>query len=95
MSRSYRKHNIIPNAICFSERWDKQNWHRKFRSKIKQICSFRKNDDELTANDFPKEKEVSNDWNFLKDGKSYICKKTIMDDESFYMHHTKDGKLYK
>lgn len=95
MSRSYRKHNVIPCACCKSEKVDKKIWHSRFRSKCKKLCELKKYDDEFCANDFPHFREVSWIWDFSKDGKMYLTKKLVLDSDIFRMHHTRDGKLYK
>jgi hypothetical protein len=64
MSNSKRKHPIIPNCKALSEKPDKQQANRKLRRLVKE---------KLSDIDYqlPVLKEISNKWNWAKDGKSY------------------------
>ena len=96
MSRSYRKKNILPCAVCKSEKGDKKMWHSKYRSKCNQICHTKKMDDDFCANDFPNFREVSNIWNFSKDGKMWIPD-DILNDVRYGCSslHTNKGRICK
>lgn len=65
MSRSKRKTPIVGNAICRSEKEDKQIANRKLRRAQKQAIN---NGDEI----LPLKREKSNVWAFGKDGKHYM-----------------------
>ena len=64
MSRSRRKYKIRGNTTADSEKQSKRKANRKLRRLAKE--SLKKKDDIL-----PELKEVSNRWNFEKDGKTY------------------------
>ncbi|NJB82812.1 hypothetical protein [Wenyingzhuangia aestuarii] len=65
MSRSYRKTKIQGNTVAKSEKEDKQKANRKFRRVVKEKVN-------QLENELPDRREVSNVWNFAKDGKRYI-----------------------
>jgi hypothetical protein len=67
MSRSKKKTPIHGVTKCKSEKKDKKMWHAKFRHTEKQRLKTEDLDDFITTH----EREVSNDWSFGKDGKSY------------------------
>ena len=71
MSRSYKRTPIFGNACCDSEKEDKQLWHRAFRRKTKLALKSG-----LYLPDF---REVSNPWDFGKDGKHYWPEATKKD----------------
>ena len=65
MSRSFRKSSIFGNAGV-SEKQDKRTANRKFR-KINKMLLDNGEEDELLDD----VREVSDNWCFAKDGKSY------------------------
>jgi len=70
MSRSFRKTPISGNAGSPSEKSDKQAWHKKLRRASRAILGSVENIEEDTP-PLPLMNEVSNPWNFAKDGKKY------------------------
>lgn len=73
MSRSKRKIPISGWTAAKSEAQDKQIWHQRMRSAIKNIIRASHNDvDVLEDTLFPTEKDVSNVWAMDKDGKHYV-----------------------
>ena len=64
MSRSKRKNKIRGNTTADSEKQSKQKANRKLRRLTKE--SLKKGNNVL-----PKLREVSDNWNFEKDGKKY------------------------
>lgn len=64
MSRSRKKNPVKGITSADSEKEDKRNANRKFRRKIKQEVN--KGEDQL-----PEIRELSNVWEFDKDGKRY------------------------
>ena len=64
MSNSKRKHPILPNCIAVSEKAEKQLANRKLRRMEKEKLS----DSNYVLLNL---KEVSDIWNWPKDGKSY------------------------
>ena len=67
MSRSRKKVNI--SGMCGnSEKWDKKNWHKRFRRKntIALRNALSKYDIDIV---FPVVREVSDVWRMNKDGK--------------------------
>ncbi len=69
MSRSYRKNKIVGNTKKETEKRDKTIANKRFRRLVK--VRLAKKDDVL-----PLVKEVSNIWQFDKDGKHYYAKIT-------------------
>lgn len=65
MSRSYRKTPITGWTTCESEKWDKKMANRKLRRRT--IDAIRKREEV-----YPELKEVSDIWDFGKDGKQFI-----------------------
>lgn len=69
MARSYKKTPIFGNAKCSSEKQDKRRANRTLRRRVKEILTS------LEQSDFPaplpRLREVSDAWDFGKDGKSY------------------------
>jgi hypothetical protein len=66
MSNSYRKTPIIGTTTADSEKKDKQIANRRLRSKVKQL---------LKLGDYdwlPTIRDVSNVWDFAKDGKRFF-----------------------
>ncbi|PQV63870.1 hypothetical protein B1R32_10877 [Abditibacterium utsteinense] len=63
MSRSRRKTPVCGNCVCRSERSEKISWHRKMR---REIASRLRQSEEVLM---PLDKEVSDIWDFGKDGK--------------------------
>ena len=68
MSRSYRKTPITGTTTAKSEKKDKRIANRRYRRKCDQAL---RNEEEM-----PVLNEVSNVWEFAKDGKSYYYDKT-------------------
>ncbi|PKH51257.1 hypothetical protein CXF68_11455 [Tenacibaculum sp. Bg11-29] len=64
MSRSKKKNKIHGNTTAKSEKENKQDANRKLRRTTKQKVSS-------GETILPKLREVSNIWNFNKDGKTY------------------------
>ncbi|PKD17621.1 hypothetical protein APR41_05265 [Salegentibacter salinarum] len=64
MSRSKRKTPILPNCTATSEKAEKQKANRKLRRIVKEKLA-------ITDENFPHIKEISDSWNWEKDGKSY------------------------
>lgn len=64
MSRSKRNTPILPNCKAASEKAEKQKANRKLRRIVKEKLAV--SDEEL-----PQKKEISDSWNWGKDGKSY------------------------
>ena len=64
MSRSKRKIPIFPNCKASSEKSEKQKANRKLRRIVKEKLA-------LTDKELPQKKEISDIWNWGKDGKSY------------------------
>ena len=64
MSNSKRKLPILPNCLSVSEKAEKQLANRKLRRLVKERLSDSKYE-------LPDLKEVSSNWNWPKDGKSY------------------------
>jgi len=67
MSRSFRKNSIIGITTCESEKQAKKIANRRFR----RITNIRI---QIRKFDFPLIREISNIWNFGKDGKQYLKK---------------------
>ncbi len=67
MSRSKKKHPIHGLAGCRSEKKDKKAWHSRFRHTEKQRLKTEDLDEFITTH----ENDVSNVWDFAKDGKTY------------------------
>ena len=64
MSRSRKKTPITGNCKCRSERRDKQEWHSRFRSAVKQVLAA-----DPIAEIYPHEDDIGNVWSMAKDGK--------------------------
>lgn len=70
MSRSRRKTPIHGNTTASTERWDKQEWHSRFRSKERQklhILLTKIEHEHITTHYL----EVSDTWGMAKDGRHY------------------------
>jgi hypothetical protein len=72
MSRSYRHTPIFGTTICDSEKSDKRLANRRLRRKMNETP-----DEEDAV--VPLKREVSNVWDFAKDGKGYWDKATKKD----------------
>lgn len=72
MSRSYRKTKIFGITTCASEKQDKQLANRAFR-RIAKAAVKADSDPPVSRN------EVSDTWDFGKDGKQYWAKATKKD----------------
>lgn len=91
MSRSFRKNNIISITTCgykISEKEEKRRAHKNLRTKSKQELHINGEDSML-----PVIREVSNVWQWKKDGKQRISDWRNCPDKS--LHFTKEGKLRK
>lgn len=64
MSRSKRKTPILPNCNISSEKSEKQKANRRLRRIAKEKLA-------VAGEDLPQKKEISDIWNWGKDGKSY------------------------
>ncbi|KRG28233.1 ATP synthase subunit B family protein [Salegentibacter mishustinae] len=64
MSRSKRKTPILTNGKAPSEKDEKQKANRKLRRIVKEKLA-------VLEEELPQKKEVSDRWNWEKDGKSY------------------------
>lgn len=64
MSRSFKKTPISGNCVCRSEKQDKRIANRRLRRAEKQAIKIGK--------DLPLVDEISNVWDFGKDGKHYM-----------------------
>ena len=64
MSRSKRKTPILPNCQASSEKSEKRKANRKLRRIVKQKLA-------VPDGELPQKKEISDIWNWEKDGKSY------------------------
>jgi hypothetical protein len=69
MSRSYKRHPIVPYTTAKSEKWDKQKASRRLRKAAKLALAAHAHDD-LPA-DFADLRTVSNVWVFAKDGRHW------------------------
>ena len=88
MARSHKKHNITGITCKESEKQDKRKANRRLRRKNKTI----KATDETSQSDYALMREVSNLWDFDKDGKIYISDEIL---EKFPSIKTTRGKLRK
>lgn len=64
MSRSKRKTPILPNCKATSEKDERQKANRKLRRIVKEKLA-------VLEEELPQKREVSDRWNWEKDGKSY------------------------
>ncbi|WP_026837378.1 hypothetical protein [Gillisia sp. JM1] len=64
MSRSRRKLPILGNCLASSEKEEKLKANRKLRRLVREKLS-------KSLIELPQLKEISNNWNWVKDGKSY------------------------
>ena len=64
MSRSKRKTPILPNCTATSEKSEKQKANRKLRRIVKEKLA-------VPDGELPQKREISDRWNWGKDGKSY------------------------
>ena len=70
MSRSHRKTPFVAHTTCRSERFDKQLWHQRWRSRERATLSC--SSPEALSSHLPLlEKQVSNVWSMGKDGRHY------------------------
>lgn len=70
MSRSYRKNPAGGNTKAESDRAGKRLANRRYRAKVHQRLRVLA-EDEVDALVLPRLREVSNFWDFPKDGHSY------------------------
>lgn len=75
MSRSKKHSPWGAMTTARSEKWDKQTWHRNFRSLTKRLA--RNGDDEHPAFARHGRRLVSDPWDMNKDGK---CRITRLED---------------
>lgn len=71
MSRSFKKTAIFAITTSPSEKEDKKEWHSNFRSKAKQNLNKAVLEDTLDEFTDINVLDVSNEWNFAKDGKIF------------------------
>ena len=64
MARSYRKTPICGITTARSEKSDKKIWHSRMRARTRTYINSGRDLDTM-----PIEREVSNVWDFAKDGK--------------------------
>lgn len=64
MTRSFRHNKIFGNTTSKSEKDDKKIWHSRFRARVKTLLRSGEEADVHI-------REVSNPWDFNKDGKNY------------------------
>ncbi len=64
MSNSKRKHPILPNCSAVSEKAEKKQANRKLRRLVREKLSD-------SNYELPNLKEIADNWNWSKDGKSY------------------------
>ena len=67
MSKSRRKTPIVGNTTAESEKYDKRVANRKGRRVTKRHLAEMEDDEGI-----PVRNEISNTWNFQKDGKHYL-----------------------
>jgi len=74
MSRSHRKTPIFPNSTASSERWDKKQWHKRWRINERQrlACASL---EEMSEHIASSKNEVCNPWLMNKDGKHFLSLK--------------------
>lgn len=70
MSRSKKKTPITGMACTQSERQDKKEWHGRMRSKVRESLAHCDGEDTPVVRD----KDVSDTWDFAKDGKRWFDK---------------------
>ena len=66
MGKSFRRHDIIGHGGD-SEKYDKRCANRSFRVKIKRLMRC-----DILTDTFPLIREMSDEWCFNKDGKSWF-----------------------
>jgi hypothetical protein len=73
MSRSYRRTPILPVTNGRSEKFDKKQWHRRWRlhERIRLTARLRGDATALDGHLPVAVREISNPWDMYKDGKSY------------------------
>ena len=72
MSRSYRKTPIFGASTSLSDKQDKRYANRAYRRSVNQeLDDLKENPELFDEMDLPIEKEISDPWNFSKDGKRY------------------------
>ena len=73
MSRSYRKSPITGHAKFVSEKHDKRIWHKRMRTCNRDLCQGIRlqTEEETEGMIFPLVSDVSNPYDFAKDGKCY------------------------
>ena len=67
MSRSKRKTSIAGNAFSCSEKQDKRDYNRRYRSACKQSLHI-----DFERELLPHLREYSNPWSMNKDGKNWF-----------------------
>ncbi|MCE3603212.1 hypothetical protein LXA47_06275 [Massilia sp. P8910] len=70
MSRSRRRSPIWGVTTCSSERWDKKDWHGRFRTRERQAL-VAASPEALESHLPVLERQVSNVWSMGKDGHHY------------------------
>ncbi len=74
MSRSYRRTPILPVTNSHSEKIDKKQWHRRWRTqeRVRLTVRLRRSGQAGLEDYLPiAVREISNPWRMDKDGKSY------------------------
>lgn len=99
MSRSQTKSTYSRNGQTHSrasEKKDKQTWHQKYRRISKQICDNEKENEDFTVSGLPNKNEVSQIYDFAKDGKHYVNSEIMKELRNDNDHRvTKDLKFRK
>lgn len=73
MSKSFRKHPICGITGVSSEINDKKLWHKAYRSKCNMLLASAVKGSAVEEDVFlPHFREVSDTWDFAKDGKTYF-----------------------
>jgi hypothetical protein len=71
MGKSYRKNPIFKNTNAESDRFGKTTANRKLRGKVREVLKHY--DPEIDEDIIlPEINEISDEWDFPSDGKSYI-----------------------
>jgi len=93
MSRSYRKTPIFPCSTATSERWDKKQWHKRWRISERQRLA-RTSPEEMSGHITLSKNEACNPWFMNKDGKHFLSLKEQMDSIEWLVEHkAKQNKI--
>lgn len=77
MSRSFKKTAIFAITTSTSEKDDKKEWHSNFRTKAKQNLNKAVLEDTLDEFIDVDVLDVSNEWDFAKDGKIFYSEEEL------------------